>query len=74
LGSSQVNNRLGDNITGVSFTTVAKLVEALHEVAPPATVIGCLLNPDNPTTKVWTREAQEASARWAETRSVACPQ
>ena len=40
---------------------MSKQFEALHEGAPPATVIGCLLNPDNPTTKVWTREAQEAT-------------
>jgi putative ABC transport system substrate-binding protein len=61
LGLVASYNRPGGNITGVSFTTVAKQFEALHEVAPPATVIGCLLNPDNPTTKVWTREAQEAT-------------
>jgi putative ABC transport system substrate-binding protein len=51
LGLVASYNRPGGNITGVSFTTVAKQFEALHEVAPPATVIGCLLNPDNPTRR-----------------------
>jgi putative tryptophan/tyrosine transport system substrate-binding protein len=40
---------------------VAKQFEALHEMVPTATVIGCLLNPNNPKTELDAREAQEAA-------------
>jgi ABC-type uncharacterized transport system substrate-binding protein len=40
---------------------VAKQFEALHEMVPTATVIGCLLNPNNPKTDSDTREAWDAA-------------
>jgi ABC-type uncharacterized transport system substrate-binding protein len=57
-------NRPGGNVTGVAVfpgTIVAKQFEALHEMVPTATVIGCLLNPNNPKTESDAREAQEAA-------------
>jgi putative tryptophan/tyrosine transport system substrate-binding protein len=40
---------------------LVKQFEALHEAAPTATVIGCLLNPNHPDIEAQTREAQEAT-------------
>jgi putative ABC transport system substrate-binding protein len=57
-------NRPGGNVTGIAAfpgTIVAKQFEALHETVPTATIIGCLLNPDNPKTESDAREAQEAA-------------
>src|SRR5262249_55256706 len=59
--------RPGGNITGVGvFGTplVAKRLELLREVAPAATVIGMLVNPNNPNAKVQLSNAQEAAARF----------
>jgi putative ABC transport system substrate-binding protein len=64
LGLVTSFNRPGGNVTGaVSLpgSIVAKQFEALHETIPTATVIGCLLNPNNPTTETAAREAQEAT-------------
>lgn len=57
-------NRPGGNVTGVAIipgTIVAKQFEALHETIPAATLIGCLLNPNNPLVEAQTREAKEAT-------------
>ena len=64
LGLVTSFNRPGGNVTGVAGvpgTIVAKQIEALHEMVPTATVIGCLLNPNNPKTESDAREAQEAA-------------
>jgi putative ABC transport system substrate-binding protein len=64
LGLVASFNRPGGNITGVNViaeTIVAKQFEALHEAVPTATMIGCLLNPNNPNTEMLAREAQEAT-------------
>jgi putative ABC transport system substrate-binding protein len=64
LGLVASFNRPGGNITGVNViaeTIVAKQFEALHEAVPTATVIGCLMNPNNPETEMLAREAQEAT-------------
>ena len=64
LGLVASLNRPGGNITGVivfAETIVAKQFEALHEAVPTATMIGCLLNPNNPNTEMLAREAQEAT-------------
>src|SRR5262249_55265957 len=64
LGLVTSFNRPGGNVTGVAIipgTIVAKQFEALHEMVPTATVIGCLLNPNNPKTESDAREAQEAA-------------
>jgi putative ABC transport system substrate-binding protein len=57
-------SRPGRNITGATFLTqalVAKRLEALHEAAPAATVIGYLINPTSPQTAVTLREAENAA-------------
>ena len=64
LGLVASLNRPGGNITGVivfAETIVAKQFEALHEAVPTATMIGCLLNPNNPNMEMLAREAQEAT-------------
>jgi putative tryptophan/tyrosine transport system substrate-binding protein len=57
-------SRPGGNITGVAILTaalLAKQFELLHELLPNAAVIGFLVNPNNPTTENYTREAQVAA-------------
>ncbi len=57
-------NRPGGNVTGVSIFAhelVAKRMELLHELAPKATLIAILVNPDNPASESYVREAQEAA-------------
>jgi putative ABC transport system substrate-binding protein len=47
-------NRPGGNITGASFlatAVAAKRLELLHQLAPKATTIAALLDPNSPTTK-----------------------
>jgi len=64
LGLVASLNRPGGNVTGVTSLAsmfVAKQFEMLHETVPSATVIGCLVNPNNPNTETDTREAQEAA-------------
>jgi ABC-type uncharacterized transport system substrate-binding protein len=64
LGLVASFNRPGGNVTGVATvpgSVVSKQFEALHEAAPTARVIGCLLNPNNPNKEAQTREAQEAT-------------
>jgi putative tryptophan/tyrosine transport system substrate-binding protein len=46
--------------------------EALQETAPTATVIGCLLNPNNPNIEALTREAQEATRTLGRKLEVLC--
>jgi putative tryptophan/tyrosine transport system substrate-binding protein len=56
--------RPGGNITGVSFLVnelAAKSVELLHELVPKATVIGFLVNPNDPNAESDTRGAQTAA-------------
>jgi putative ABC transport system substrate-binding protein len=64
LGLVASFNRPGGNVTGntsIPGSIVSKQFEALHEAVPTATVIGCLLNPNNPNSDLQTREAQEAT-------------
>jgi putative ABC transport system substrate-binding protein len=64
LGLVASFNRPGGNVTGntsIPGSIVSKQFEALHEAVPTATVIGCLLNPNNPNSDLQTREAQEAA-------------
>ena len=56
--------RPGDNITGVCFLlseVAAKQVELLHELVPPAAMIGFLVNPKDPTSEAATSDAQAAA-------------
>ena len=64
LGLVASFNRPGGNVTGIALvpgTIVAKQFEALHETVSAPTVIGCLLNPNNPNIETHTREVQEAA-------------
>jgi len=58
-------NRPGGNITGMSIypsEIAAKCVQLLKELLPAATVIGYLVNPNNPTAvEVYTKEASSAA-------------
>jgi len=57
-------NRPGGNVTGVSFLAnalVAKQLELLREVVPAATVIGVMVNPNNPVAASDTREVEMAA-------------
>jgi putative ABC transport system substrate-binding protein len=58
-------NRPGGNVTGVSFLSnalVAKQLELLQELVPAATVIGVLVNPNNPNAASDSRDVQVAAA------------
>jgi len=64
LGLVASLNRPGGNITGTTLLVselVPKRFELLHEVAPKATLIGCLVNPTNPNTASDTRDVQAAA-------------
>jgi len=57
-------NRLGGNITGISFLNsalVPKRLELLHELVPKAAVLGVLVNPDYADSDLQVREVQEAA-------------
>jgi putative ABC transport system substrate-binding protein len=59
-------NRPGGNLTGITYLAVEltpKLLELVHVVAPAATVIGLLVNPDNPTLAEPTTREVHAAAR-----------
>jgi putative tryptophan/tyrosine transport system substrate-binding protein len=64
LGIVESLNRPGGNLTGVVFfnsALTAKRLELLRELAPSATVIGFLTNPDNPETEPELKDAREAA-------------
>jgi putative tryptophan/tyrosine transport system substrate-binding protein len=58
-------NRPGGNVTGVTWlggsTLAAKRLQLLHELAPTATIISLLVNPNNPAVEAETREVKEAA-------------
>jgi putative ABC transport system substrate-binding protein len=57
-------NRPGGNITGMTNLSSAlspKRVELLHETLPNVSVLGMLVNPDNPEAETETRDAQAAA-------------
>jgi putative tryptophan/tyrosine transport system substrate-binding protein len=58
-------NRPGGNVTGVSMigsALEAKRLELLHELAPQASTIAILVNPNYPGAKLQAQELQEAAA------------
>jgi putative tryptophan/tyrosine transport system substrate-binding protein len=62
LGLVSSLNRPGGNLTGVSGLSsllLAKQLEMLLELVPAAATIGFLVNPNNSSTEVRTREMQE---------------
>jgi putative ABC transport system substrate-binding protein len=64
LGLVASLNRPGGNVTGVSMLGVAleaKRLEKLRELAPAATLIGMLVNQNNPQSKAQLRDVQEAA-------------
>jgi putative ABC transport system substrate-binding protein len=63
LGLVASHNRPGGNVTGVSFLVgelTAKRFELLRELAPRAELIGLIINPDYPDTKLQLLDAQAA--------------
>ena len=57
-------NRPGGNVTGVTFLAsvlAAKRLDLLNELAPRASLIGLLVNPDNPNAPSETRDMQAAT-------------
>jgi putative ABC transport system substrate-binding protein len=58
-------NRPGGNVTGVSMvssTIEAKRLETLHELAPKASTIAAIINPDYPGAKGQTQAVKDAAA------------
>jgi ABC-type uncharacterized transport system substrate-binding protein len=58
-------NRPGGNATGVTIfgpAAVTKRVQLLHEVAPQATFIAFLMNPNNPNSNIEMAAAQAAAS------------
>jgi putative tryptophan/tyrosine transport system substrate-binding protein len=64
LGLVESLNRPAGNLTGVSFLVslmAAKRMEVMHEIVPKATLIGFLVNPNNPNAQSDTKDAQAAA-------------
>jgi putative ABC transport system substrate-binding protein len=58
--------RPGGNLTGVTSLNTdvgAKLLELLHELVPGATIIGLLVNPNNPNVAEPTTKSLQGAAR-----------
>jgi putative ABC transport system substrate-binding protein len=58
-------NRPGGNATGISFlvnTLGAKRLEVLHELVPDATIVGLLINKNNPASSSETTDVQAAAS------------
>ena len=63
IGLAASLNRPGGNVTGVVFTVVAlaaKLIGLLHELAPKASVIAGLHDPNGPEPEAELRDLEEA--------------
>jgi putative ABC transport system substrate-binding protein len=65
LGLVASLNRPGGNVTGVTQLTgevAPKRVELAHQLVPAATLIGLLVNPENPSAETLTKASQAAAA------------
>jgi putative ABC transport system substrate-binding protein len=74
LGLVASLNRPGGNATGISFqvfATNAKRLELLSESVPTATIIGFLVNPNNPNSEAAIADAQHAAQKLGKTLIVA---
>jgi putative ABC transport system substrate-binding protein len=57
-------NRPGGNLTGATNLSVElgpKLLQTLHEFTPTANIVAALINPDNPTSEIISRDFQMAA-------------
>jgi putative ABC transport system substrate-binding protein len=57
-------NRPGGNLTGATNLSVElgpKLLQTLHEFTPTANIVAAFINPDNPTSKIISRDFQMAA-------------
>ena len=64
LGWVQSLDHPGGNVTGVSFLSNAlksKRLGLLHDTVPSATVVGVLVNPQNPTSQQQTKDLNDAA-------------
>jgi putative ABC transport system substrate-binding protein len=64
LGLVASLNAPGGNVTGVSFlinALEAKKLEVMHELVPPVTTVGVLLNPRNPIVDAQLKDLQQAA-------------
>ena len=64
LGLVASLNRPGGNATGIAQLNselVAKRLGLLHDLIPTATIVGMLLDPDDPRTEIQTSDMQDAS-------------
>ena len=64
LGLVSSLNRPGGNVTGVAFVTNslgAKRLELLRELIPTVTIVGVLMNPDNPSSESQIRDIRAAA-------------
>lgn len=64
LGIVQSFNHPGGNVTGVSFISnalEAKRLSLLHDTVPRVSVVGVLLNPENPTSEQQTKDLNDAA-------------
>jgi putative ABC transport system substrate-binding protein len=64
LGLVSSLNRPGGNVTGVTFIVTAlaaKRLGLLRALVPSATLVGFLINPENPTSESQTRDVQVAA-------------
>jgi putative tryptophan/tyrosine transport system substrate-binding protein len=65
LGLVASLNRLGGNVTGVTFSTTAlgsKRLELLHQMLPRAKVIAVLVDPAGPTAEDQSRDLQDGAS------------
>ena len=74
LGLVNSLNRPGGNMTGIAMLTIdlgGKRLELLNELAPRATTVAFLVNPNNPNAEVTLQQTPEAARRLGKSLEVA---